>query len=113
MAKKSKTYEELMTLAREYGVADNPVVQELAEKYDAQKKILDKIRRTLAKEGLTTAKAYVKGRENLCSHPLLTEWPKNNDSARNTLDALGDAIVKFGRPPERTGGKLARLMQDE
>ena len=112
MGRKSKSYEDLMQLARDYGVEENPIVEELASKYAAQKRILDQIAKTLAKEGLTTAKEYVKGRENLCSHPLLDAWPKNNDSARNTLDALGDAIIKFGTQPKKKTGKLAELMAD-
>lgn len=110
MAKSGKSYTELMALARSYGVADNAAVVELAALYQQQVAMLRKIRTELNRSGLTVEKEYVKDRPNLTAHPLIDAWIKGNTAAASTLRSLADTIVAFGRPPERTGGKLAEVL---
>ena len=42
-------------------------------------------------------KEYVKGRENVCVHPLVQEIPKHVDCANRTLGIIGKIIVERGK----------------
>lgn len=112
MAKK-KTIEELMALANDYGVSENPIVRELVDKYGEQKDLISKVAKDIKRLGLTCTKEYVKGRENLVHNPLLDVYQKHQDSLSRTLDSLTDAIIKFGTTPSRKGAKMSALDDDE
>lgn len=113
MARKNKTYSDLMKLAETYGVKDNALFVQAAEQYSVQQMIIQQIRNALQDdEDLLTSKEYVKGRENMYTHPLVRELPKHADSANKTLGTMLEIITKLGKPP-KLEGKLAGLMEDE
>lgn len=103
---------QLRALAKQYGVAHNPLVLELIGKYDSQKKRLTKMLDELDEAGLTCTKEYVKGRENISSHPLIDSCQKLEDSMGRTSADLTDAIIRFGTTPPRKDSKLAALDDD-
>lgn len=97
-AKTATTYDELMALARTYGVDQNALFVSAAKQYQLQQEVLDMIRETLRTDGETvTTKEYVKGRENVCVHPLIAQLPKHVDSANRTLATMLDIVQKLGR----------------
>ena len=113
MAGKSKTYSDLMKLARIYGVDKNALFVQAAEQYTVQQMVIQQIRDALQNDDdLLTSKEYVKGRENVYTHPLVKELPKNADSANKTLGTMLEIINKLGKPP-KPEGKLAELRADE
>ena len=65
--------------------------------YAEQAELIATMRNQLAEDGMTVEKEYVKGRANVCVHPLVQEIPKHVDCANRTLGILGDIIVKRGR----------------
>ena len=56
-------------------------------------------------------KEYVKGRENVYSHPLVKELPKHSDSANRTAATILDIIKTFGKEPVQKG-KLEEFMDE-
>lgn len=113
MAAKPKTYTELMEEAKKYGVEKNALFVQAAEQYSMQIAVIRKIKQTLQKDSnFITSKEYVKGRENICAHPLIRELPKHVDSANKTLATMLEIITKLGKPPA-PDGKLAELMKDD
>ena len=113
MAAKAKTYTELMEEAKKYGVENNVLFVQAAEQYSMQIAVIRKIKQTLQKDSnFITSKEYVKGRENICAHPLIRELPKHVDSANKTLATMLEIITKLGKPPA-PDGKLAELMKDD
>lgn len=113
MAAKPKTYTELMEEAKKYGVEKNALFVQAAEQYAMQIAVIRKIKQTLQKDSnFITSKEYVKGRENICAHPLIRELPKHVDSANKTLATMLEIITKLGKPPVPEG-KLAELMKDD
>lgn len=112
MAAKPKTYQDLMEEAKKYGVDNNALFVQAAEQYSMQFAVIQQIKRTLQKDkNLITSKEYVKGRENVCAHPLIRELPKHVDSANKTLGVMLEILTKLGKPPAPEG-KLAELMRD-
>lgn len=113
MARKAKTYSDLIKLAKSYGVEKNALFVQAAEQYAVQQMVIKQIK-TALEEGdeLLTSKEYVKGRENVYTHPLVRELPKHADSANKTLTTMLEIITKLGKPP-KPEGKLAELMKDD
>lgn len=99
----------LKALARSYGVEKNPLVLELIGKYESQKARLVKMLTEIGNSDLTCTKEYVKGRENLVSHPLIDSCQKLEDSMGRTTADLTDAIIKFGTTPAKIRPKLSSL----
>ena len=96
--KTGTTYDELMALARTYGVDQNALFVSAVKQYQLQQEVLDMIRETLRTDGETvTTKEYVKGRENVCVHPLIAQLPKHVDSANRTLATMLEIVQKLGR----------------
>lgn len=113
MARKAKTYSDLMKLAKNYGVDKNALFIQAAEQYAVQQMVIKQIKAALEEgDELLTSKEYVKGRENVYTHPLVRELPKHADSANKTLATMLEIITKLGKPPA-PDGKLAELMKDD
>ena len=110
---KAKTYNELMRMAKKYGVEKNALFVQAAKQYELQQHVLDMIRSELAAEGeTTTTKEYVKGRENVCVHPLVAQLPKHVDSANKTLATMLNIIQALGQE-KPAGDKLGEFLSNE
>ena len=91
------TYRKLLAFGKIYGVAEEEDYKAAAKTYAEQAALIATMRNQLAEDGMTVEKEYVKGRVNVCVHPLVQEIPKHVDCANRTLGILGDIIVKRGR----------------
>lgn len=112
MAGKRITYTGLMRMAKRFGVEKNEMFIAAAGQYIAQREVIDEINKKLKEEeDFVTTKEYVKGRENVCVHPLIRELPKHSDSANKTLTTMLEIIKAFGKETEKQG-KLAEMMRD-
>ena len=109
MAKTNKTYADIMKMAAQYGVADNPLFISAAEQYSIQQDIIRKMKDSLDSGEAVVSKEYVKGRENLQANPLIRELPKNIDSANKTLGTMLNIIKELGKE-QTSGGKLSALL---
>ena len=91
------TYRKLYKFGKQYGVAEEEDYKAAIKTYAEQAELIATMRNQLAEDGMTVSKEYVKGRKNVCVHPLVQEIPKHVDCANRTLGILGDIIVKRGR----------------
>lgn len=110
MAKKT-TYDELLKMAKDYGVDQNALFISAAKQYGVQMRIIDSIEKILSEADLLVSKEYVRDRENVYSHPLVKELPKHADSANRTLGIMLDIIVKLGKKAEAKS-ELGELMRE-
>ena len=112
MEKQKTTYDELMELAKRYGVENNALFVASAKQYATQQKVIENIRSALEEEdNLMTTKEYVKGRVNVYANPLVRELPKHSDSANKTLNTMLDIVLKLGRLQE-TNSRLENLINE-
>lgn len=112
MEKQNKTYDELLELARQYGVEKNALFVASAKQYATQQKVIENIRQALDEEdSLMTSKEYVKGRVNVYANPLVRELPKHADSANKTLNTMLDIVIKLGKP-QAASSRLDELMDE-
>ena len=91
------TYRKLLAFGKIYGVAEEEDYKAAAKTYAEQAALIATMRNQLAEDGMTVEKEYVKGRANVCVHPLVQEIPKHVDSANRTLGLINDILVKRGR----------------
>ena len=99
MAKKTATYDELLKMAKSYGVENNALFLAAAKQYDLQQRVIDLLREGIEEGDLTTQKTYISGQANDYAAPLVKELPKHSDAANRTAGTILDIIVKLGKPP--------------
>lgn len=109
MAKAVTTYRKLMSFGKIYGVEKEEDYKSAAQTYSEEATLIAEMRTKLAEDGMTVKKEYVKGRENICVHPLIQEIPKHVDCANRTLGILGDIIAKRGKKPVEEEDALAEF----
>jgi len=91
------TYRKLLAFGKLFEVAEDEDFKAAAKTYAEQAALIATMRNQLAEDGMTVEKEYVKGRANVCVHPLVQEIPKHVDSANRTLGLINDIIVKRGK----------------
>ena len=104
MAKTRTTYDELLKMAKSYGVDDNALFLAAAKQYDLQQKVIEMLKEGIEDGDLTTQKTYLKGQANDYAAPLVKELPKHSDAANRTAGTILDIIVKLGKPPAEDNG---------
>ena len=102
VARAVSSYKKLITFGKIFEVDQDEDYKAAAMTYSEEAKLIAEMRTQLKKDGMTVSKEYVKGRQNVCVHPLVTEIPKHVDCANRTLGILGDIIVKRGRKKPET-----------
>jgi hypothetical protein len=104
MAKKGTTFDELLKMAKSYGVDNNALFLAAAKQYDLQQKVIEMLKEGIEDGDLTTQKTYLKGQANDYAAPLVKELPKHSDAANRTAGTILDIIVKLGKPPAEDNG---------
>ena len=59
--------------------------------------ILADLERTIKEDGSLVTKEYVKGRENIYTHPAVSEYNRTTDSANRTAQTLMKIIKDLGK----------------
>lgn len=116
MAKKKLTLQEqaeqILKIAEAHGVQSNYFFATTFKRYQVQIRILNELEETIKKDGTLVTKEYVKGRQNVYTHPAVGEYNKTSTSANQTVKTLID-IVKTLRPEDETeGASLQDMMKD-
>ena len=111
MARKTITFDDLMKLAKRYGLETNEFFISCANQYDRQAKIIEKMSNEIDTTDLLCTKEYVKGRENIMANPLIKELPKHTDSANKTLGMMLNIISTLG-VDKPTNSKLDSFLND-
>lgn len=106
---------EILEKAKERGASSSYFFLTTFQRYQRQLDTLGKLEKAIEEFGPTITKEYVKGRENLCVNPAITEYNKTATAANNTVSTLVKIVESFkdegGR--ESLGDVMQRLMADE
>ena len=79
---------EIIRVAEESGAQSNFFFVTTFKRYQVQLQILNELEQTLNEDGLLVTKEYVKGRQNIYSHPAINDYNKTTDSANKTVQTL-------------------------
>ena len=93
---------EVLRIAQEHGVEQNFFFITTFKRYQVQINILTELEKKIQDDGALVTKEYVKGRENIYTHPAITEYNKTCTSANQTVATL-IKIIKSLRSDEEGG----------
>ena len=80
--------EEIIRIAEKYGVEQNFLFLTTFKRYQVQLNILNELEGKIKEDGSLVTKEYVKGRENVYTHPAISEYNKTSTSANQTVATL-------------------------
>lgn len=79
---------ELLNLAQQAGVEQNFFFLSTFKRYQVQLNILAQLESEIKKAGVLVTKQYVKGRENVYTHPAVTDYNRTATAANQTVQTL-------------------------
>lgn len=79
---------EILRIAQEHGVEQNFFFITTFKRYQVQINILNELEKKINEDGTLVTKEYVKGRENVYTHPAINEYNKTATASNNTLITL-------------------------
>lgn len=79
---------ELLELAQQANVEQNFFFVSTFKRYQVQLTILNQLEQTIKNAGVLVTKEYVKGRENVYTHPAVTDYNRTATSANQTVQTL-------------------------
>lgn len=96
----------LMELGRKYKVEHEEDFIVAVKTFVEEARLIDRMRKQLDEDGMTVTKEYVKGRENISAHPLISEIPKHVDCANRLLQSMNAIIESRGQRLEQEKDEL-------
>jgi len=97
--------EKIVEIAKKHGVEQNFFFITTFERYGIQLDILAKLETTIKEDGALVSKEYVKGRENVYTHPAISEYNKTCTAANQTVTTLIKIIKSLRNGGEDSEGK--------
>lgn len=88
---------EILRMAEESGVQSHFFFLTTFKRYQVQLSILSDLENTIKDDGSLVTKEYVKGRENVYTHPAVSEYNRTTDSANRTVQTLMKIIKDLGK----------------
>lgn len=95
---------EILRIAQEHGVEQNFLFITTFKRYQVQIKILNDLERKINDDGALVTKEYVKGRQNLYTHPAISEYNKTSTAANQTVATLIKIIKSLRNDEEVADG---------
>ena len=99
-----------LDIAEQFNCEDNYFFTTTFERYCVQSEILESLEGIIKESGPLIKKEYVKGRENLYTHPAITDYNKTSDSANKNVAILLRVIKTFGNKKETEPDPLLELI---
>lgn len=79
---------EILRIAEKHGVEQNFFFITTFKRYQVQIGILNELEAKIKADGTLVTKEYVKGRQNVYSHPAISDYNRTTDSANKTVTTL-------------------------
>lgn len=84
----SDKMKELLEMAQQAGVEQNFFFLSTFKRYQVQMKILTQLEKEINAAGVLVTKEYVKGRQNVYTHPAVTDYNRTATAANQTVQTL-------------------------
>ena len=115
MAEKKQTLaeqaQEILRIAEQHGVEQNFFFLTTFKRYQVQINILIDLEAAIKRDGALVTKAYVKGRENVYTHPAITEYNRTSTAANQTVQTLMKIIATMRENDEDAGDELLEFLR--
>ena len=100
LKKLEKQAVDILKKAESQGLEQNFFFITTFKRYQVQLRILNDLEEALCNDGPLVTKEYVKGRENVYSHPAISDYNRTTDSANKTVSVLMKIIDTVQVPGE-------------
>ena len=97
--------EEILKIAQKHGVEQNFLFITTFQRYQVQLKILQDLQVKIKEDGSLVTKEYVKGRENVYTHPAIGEYNKTSTAANQTVATLIKIIKSLRNGDDENDGE--------
>ena len=111
LAKQKPTFDEIMELAKAYGVDNNVLFVSASKRYAGQLEMIENIQDDLRDRGMIIGLIGSTGQQKIEANPMVAQLPKYNDTANKTLGVMLDIIQKLGAPVQ-VGDKLGEFLSE-
>ena len=95
---------EVLRIAQEHGVEQNFFFITTFKRYQVQINILTELEKKIQEDGALVTKEYVKGRQNVYTHPAIGEYNKTCTSANQTVATLIKIIKSLRNGEDENDG---------
>lgn len=102
---------EILKIAEKHGVEQNFFFITTFKRYQVQLKILNDLEKTVTEDGVLVTKEYVKGRENVYSHPAIADYNKTADSSNRTVATLMKIITTLRKGGSEEEDELLKFLR--
>lgn len=96
--------DEILSIAEQHGVEQNFFFLTTFKRYQVQINILTSLEKKIKEDGALVTKEYVKGRENIYTHPAIGEYNKTATAANQTVTTLMKIITTLRSDDESDAG---------
>ena len=96
---------QILEIAQKFGVEQNFLFLTTFKRYQVQLTILNELEQKIKEDGSLVTKEYVKGRENVYTHPAIGEYNKTSTSANQTVATLIKIIKTLRSDEEDNDGE--------
>ena len=106
----SDTISDFIEKAKSLGIENDYMFLSTLERYQMQVNILENLKKIIDEESTLVTKEYVKGRENVYTHPAITEFNKTTDSANKTVITLDNLIKSKSNSADKKNNALLEAL---
>lgn len=104
---------EILKIAEKHGVEQNFFFITTFKRYQVQINILNDLEKTIKRDGTLVTKEYVKGRQNVYTHPAITEYNKTANGANQTVQTLMKIITTLRDEGSEDAEELIAFIRGE
>ena len=97
--------QEILAIAEKHGVEQNFFFITTFNRYRVQLDILTDLEGKIKEDGALVTKEYVKGRENIYTHPAIGEYNKTSTAANQTVATLIKIIKSLRNGDDENEGE--------
>ena len=105
--------QEILKIAEKHGVEQNFFFITTFKRYQVQINILNDLEKAIKSDGTLVTKQYVKGRENIYTHPAITEYNKTANGANQTVQTLMKIITTLRDENSDSADELMAFIRGE
>ena len=106
-----KQANEILDMASKHGAEQNYFFITTFKRYRVQIGILLDLEKVIEKESSLVTKEYVKGRENVYSHPAITEYNRTSTAANQTVVTLMKIITTLREEQDDGAEELTEFLR--
>ena len=105
--------QEILKIAEKHGVEQNFFFITTFKRYQVQINILNELEKKIKEDGTIVTKEYVKGRQNVYTHPAVNEYNRTSTAANQTVQTLMKIITTLRDDDDDNADELMAFIRGD